>query len=97
MDIGGCAEHFPISIQKNKGEEFMEENTTIITQTAGAMPTATLPLPSIRNYYRDEEERVFWVTSEIDDSLLDLVNMILDATKRIKISLLRKEHLLECL
>lgn len=36
-----------------------------------------LPDPQLRDYYRDEQERVFWVDDQIDASLLDLVKMII--------------------
>lgn len=35
-----------------------------------------LPSPQLRDYYRDEQERVFWVDDQIDSGLLDLVKMI---------------------
>lgn len=35
-----------------------------------------LPDPSLRDYYRDEENRVFWLDSEIGDTALDLVKYI---------------------
>lgn len=36
-----------------------------------------LPDPTLRDYYRDEQERVFWVDDQIDEGLLDLVKMII--------------------
>lgn len=36
-----------------------------------------LPDPVLRDWYRDEQERVFWVNSQIDETLLDLVKMII--------------------
>lgn len=35
-----------------------------------------LPDPQLRDFYRDEQERVFWVDDQIDEGLLDLVKMI---------------------
>lgn len=43
-----------------------------------------LPDPILRDYYRDEEDRVFWVDSEIDQSTLDLVKMIIQCNKEDK-------------
>ena len=43
-----------------------------------------LPIPAIRDYYRDEAERVFWVNYEIDSSLLDLVKMIIRCNREDK-------------
>lgn len=36
-----------------------------------------LPDPQLRDFYRDEQERVFWVDDQIDEGLLDLVKMII--------------------
>lgn len=36
-----------------------------------------LPDPSLRDWYRDEQDRVFWVNNQIDETLLDLVKMIM--------------------
>ena len=36
-----------------------------------------LPDPVLRDYYRDEEDRVFWLDSEVNDSTLNLVKMIM--------------------
>jgi ATP-dependent Clp protease protease subunit len=52
----------------------MEELENVLSE---ASKSYDLPLPHIRNYYRDEEERVFWVDGEINDGLLDLVKMII--------------------
>lgn len=41
----------------------------------------TLPTPSLRDYYRDEADRIFWVDDEISDNLLDLVKMIIRCNK----------------
>lgn len=43
-----------------------------------------LPNPSTRDYYRDEYERIYWVDTEIDDSLLELVKMIIRCNKEDK-------------
>ena len=40
-----------------------------------------LPDPMLRDYYRDEEQRVYWVDDQIDASLLDLVKMIMRCNK----------------
>ena len=45
---------------------------------------ATLPIPFLRDYYRDEAERVYWVDTEIDASLLNLVKMIMRCNKEDK-------------
>ena len=43
-----------------------------------------LPDPSLRDYYLDEQDRVFWQTSHIDENLLDLVRMIIKCNKEDK-------------
>lgn len=40
-----------------------------------------LPDPSLRDYYRDEENRIFWVDEQVDESLLGLVKMIIRCNK----------------
>ena len=44
----------------------------------------TLPSPFLRDYYRDEAERVYWVNEEIDESLLNLVKMIMRCNREDK-------------
>lgn len=43
-----------------------------------------LPDPQLRDYFRDEQERVFWVDEQINDNLLDLVKMIIRCNKEDK-------------
>ena len=43
-----------------------------------------LPDPTLRDYYQDEVDRVYWVDSEIDASLLNLVKMIIKCNKEDK-------------
>lgn len=43
-----------------------------------------LPDPNLRDFYRDEQERIFWVDSSIDASLLDLVKMIIRCNREDK-------------
>ena len=40
-----------------------------------------LPDPNLRDYYRDEVNRIFWIDSNIDDNTLDLVRMIIECNK----------------
>lgn len=42
-----------------------------------AIANMQLPDPDLRNYYRDEDERVFWLDANVDDTTLDLVKMII--------------------
>lgn len=43
-----------------------------------------LPDPTLRDYYRDEEDRVFWLNSEVGDCAEDLMKMILCCNKEDK-------------
>jgi ATP-dependent Clp protease protease subunit len=43
-----------------------------------------LPDPILRDMYRDEQERIFWVDSQINDNLLELVKMIIRCNKEDK-------------
>ena len=43
-----------------------------------------LPDPGLRDHYRDEQDRIFWVDSQIDESLLELVKMIMRCNKEDK-------------
>jgi ATP-dependent Clp protease protease subunit len=36
-----------------------------------------LPDPTLRNHYRDEEERVYWLNDQVNDDTLSLVEMII--------------------
>ena len=40
-----------------------------------------LPDPDLRDFYRDEANRIFWIDSNIDDNTLDLVRMIIECNK----------------
>lgn len=43
-----------------------------------------LPDPVLRDYYRDEEDRIFWIDSEVDQGTLELVKMIIRCNKEDK-------------
>lgn len=43
-----------------------------------------LPDPVLRDYYKDEEDRIFWINSEIDQNTLELVKMIMRCNKEDK-------------
>lgn len=40
-----------------------------------------LPDPELRDYYRDEQERIYWLDTQIDCSTLDLVKYIVRCNK----------------
>ena len=43
-----------------------------------------LPDPYLRDFYKYEEDRVYWIDSNVDDSTLDLVKMIVRCNKEDK-------------
>ena len=40
-----------------------------------------LPDPQLRDYFRDEQDRIYWLDTQIDDSALDLVKYIFRCNK----------------
>ena len=43
-----------------------------------------LPDPDLRDYYKDEADRIYWLDDQINDSTLDLVKMILKCNREDK-------------
>lgn len=62
----------------------MEEITTTIEVPAESLTDGSLPIPYIRNYYRDEEERVYRLDHDLTDEDLALVDLILRCNKEDK-------------
>ena len=62
----------------------MEEIKKALDGVPEEVMDANLPLPSLRDFYRDEAERVYWVDDEIGASLLDLVKMVIRCNKEDK-------------
>lgn len=62
----------------------MEENKNILDGVPEEVVDMTLPVPFLRDYYRDEADRIFWVDDEINDNLLDLVKMIIRCNREDK-------------
>lgn len=62
----------------------MNELKNAMNGVPAEIQDASLPLPFLRDYYRDEAERVYWVDDEINASLLDLVKMIIRCNKEDK-------------
>ena len=59
----------------------MEQLNNVLGNAQDAALGYQLPTPSLRNYYRDENERVFWVEGEIGENLLNLVKMVMRCNK----------------
>ena len=62
----------------------MDELNNVLFQIPQSVANLQLPDPDLRNFYQDEEDRIFWVTNQIDASLLDLVKMIIKCNKEDK-------------
>ena len=62
----------------------MEELNNVLNGVPAEVMDMTLPAPFLRDFYRDEAERVYWVDEEIDSSLLDLVKLIMRCNKEDK-------------
>ena len=43
-----------------------------------------LPDPDLRDYYRDQEDRIFWLDGDVDASTLDFVKMIIHCNREDK-------------
>jgi len=62
----------------------MEELNKVLQGAQDAALSYQLPNPGLRDYYRDEAERIYWVDDEITGNLLDLVKMIIRCNKEDK-------------
>lgn len=62
-------------------DEFM---TNILLGVPESTANLQLPDPELRDFYRDEQDRIFWLDSEITDNALDLVKMIIRCNKEDK-------------
>lgn len=62
----------------------MDELKNILDGVPEEVVDMTLPSPFLRDYYRDEAERVYWVDGEINDDLLELVKMIIRCNREDK-------------
>ena len=43
-----------------------------------------LPDPNLRDYYRDEQDRIFWLDENIENCATDLIKMIIRCNKEDK-------------
>ena len=49
-----------------------------------AVANMQLPDPDLRDFYRDEADRIFWLDTNVDDNTLDLVKMIIRCNREDK-------------
>lgn len=64
-------------------------DTNVAVLIPSSVENLQLPAPELVQYYNDVQNRVFWIDSEIDSELLDLVKLILqwnaeDALQEVK-------------
>lgn len=59
----------------------MSELNNVLLQIPESIANLQLPDPDLRDRYLDEQDRIFWVTGEINDGLLDLVRLIIKYNK----------------
>lgn len=62
----------------------MNELENVLMSIPSSVANLQLPDPELRDYYLDEQDRVFWVTGEINDGLLNLVRMIIKCNREDK-------------
>jgi ATP-dependent Clp protease protease subunit len=67
-------------------ENLIMKNTfdSVLLGVPESTATLQLPDPMLRDYYRDEAERVYWIDGPIDDSTLDLIKTIIRCNKEDK-------------
>lgn len=61
-----------------------ELETNVLLSIPQSVANLQLPDPDLRDYYLDEQDRVFWVDGEIGDGLLNLVKMIIKCNREDK-------------
>ena len=64
-----------------KGEKSMDELTDLLLGMPEGVANLQLPDPCLRDHYRDEAERIYWIDCQIDDPTLDLVKLIIRCNK----------------
>ena len=59
----------------------MSELENVLLSIPDSVANLQLPDPELRNHYLDEQERVYWLDSQIDDSTLGLSKYIIRCNK----------------
>ena len=62
----------------------MSELANVLLSIPESVANLQLPDPDLRDFYQDEQDRVFWVSGEINEKLLDLVKMIMRCNREDK-------------
>ena len=59
---------------------------TVLVGVPEAVANMQLPDPDLRDYYRDEQDRIFWLDSEVGAATLDFIKMIIRCIVKIRVS-----------
>lgn len=62
----------------------MELDNNLLIGVSEGIANLQLPDPTLRNYYRDEEERIFWLNDAVENCAQDLIYMIMRCNKEDK-------------
>ena len=65
------------NFSRNKRRKFMDELNNLLIGIPEYTANLDLPDPTLRDYYRDETNRIYYVDKAIDDSTLDLIKFII--------------------
>ena len=57
---------------------------TLLVGVPNSIANMQLPDPDLRDYYRDETDRVYWLDDKVDDSTLSFVKMIMRCNREDK-------------
>ena len=69
------------NLSRSKGEECMEEVNNILLGIPEDIANLQLPNPTLRDHFRDEQDRIYYLDSQIDDGTLELVKYIFRCNK----------------
>jgi len=61
-----------------------DENENLRIEIPKDIENMQLPNPSLLQYYRDLEERIYWIGGGVDEGLYDLIDYILDFNRKDK-------------
>ena len=62
----------------------MGELDNILMGIPSSVANLQLPDPDLRDFFRDEQDRIFWADDQINENLLELVKMIIRCNKEDK-------------
>lgn len=60
----------------------MNEFENVLLSIPSSVANLQLPDPDLRDFYVDEQHRVYWIDSQVDDSTLGLVKFIIKCNKQ---------------